>query len=195
MSRRALRTVIWMLCLTACCLVGEAAVQVANAQEPIVSRVAIVPPPPRQEAITAAPAAMAVWIAGSWNRTSEGWEWISGGWVQPPTANAVWMPGMWQQQRGGFVWVAGYWSTAQHGLIVPLPPAIPLSYPEKRVTVPKGKPVVWQSGSWEWRGSWVWQPGGYVESVLPNATWVTGQWEKMPAGSWRWTPSHWERGR
>lgn len=196
MRRVVFSVAVGICCFTACWPVGQVAARQRPVEEPIVSRVAITPPPPRQEVITAAPAGKAVWVAGSWDRTPDVWEWMAGGWAQPPTANAVWMPGGWQLQRGGFVWVDAQWVAAKMGLIVPAPPAIPLAFPETPVAAPKSKrPVVWQGGHWEWRGTWVWEPGMYIESVIPNATWVLSQWEKMADGSWRWTPAHWEHAR
>ena len=192
MNRLVWGVAFWLCCLGICSWTGVVAAQ--EMAEPIVSRVSIVPPPPRHEAITAAPAGKSVWVAGSWDRTPDGWEWMAGGWVQPPAGNAVWMPGNWQQQqRGRFVWVDAYWEVAKHGLIVASPLAIPLAFPEKQVAIPRSRtPVVWQSGHWEWRGTWVWEPGVYVESLIPNGTWVFGQWVRMTEGSFRWTPSHWE---
>src|SRR5690606_10195865 len=146
------------------------------------------------EVITPAPGPQMVWIAGCWHRRHDGWQWLAGGWVKPPSDNAYWAPGHWQAERKGkgYVWVAARWQLATHGLIVPLAPAIPLGFPDWQTEKPRSKvPLVWQPGHWEWRGTWHYEPGLYIESLYPGATWFPGEWVAAGTGKFRWTPAHW----
>jgi hypothetical protein len=105
------------------------------------------------------------------------------------------MPGYWQHQRGRFVWEGGHWAAADQGLIVAKPVVVPTVYQEAQPAAPVGGPAMtWQPGHWEWRGTWVWVPGVYVESTIANAAWVPGQWVQLADGSWRWNPAHWATG-
>jgi hypothetical protein len=161
-------------------------------EAPVVSTTYIASPPPRQESIATAPSPQAVWVSGHWDRTPDKWNWMPGTWVQPPFANAYWQPGYWQHQRGRFVWEDAHWAAANQGLIVAKPVVVPPAYEEVQPAIPVGGPAMtWQPGHWEWRGTWVWIPGVYVESTIANAAWVPGQWVQIVDGSWRWSPGHW----
>ena len=162
-------------------------------EEPVVVSPTYDPiPAPEQEVITPAPATGGVWVAGHWDRTPDNWAWVGGGWVQPPFSNAYWTPGYWQHQGGQFVWENAHWAAANQGVIVNKPVAVPPVYQEVVPAAPASTvATAWQPGHWEWRGTWVWIPGTYVESVVPTATWVAGQWMQGVDG-WHWVPAHWQ---
>ncbi len=148
-------------------------------------------PPPQQEIITAAPSPAYVWVAGQWERTADSWSWTPGAWVQPPLSNAYWAPGYWQHNNGQFLWSSGHWAAADQGTVVQKPIVVPPLYEEVQPPAPTKPGLVWQPGFWEWRGTWVWVPGEYIQTTTPNAVWVQGAWEATADGAWRWNPAHW----
>jgi hypothetical protein len=162
-------------------------------EEPVVVSPTYVPIPPRQqEVITAAPAPQYVWVSGQWERTPSSWNWSAGHWVQPPFSNAYWVPGYWKHRTGHFVWQSAHWAAAAQGVVVEKPVTIPPVYAEVQPAAPANVTgVAWQPGYWDWRGTWVWVPGEYIQTTTPKATWVPGQWETGIAGTWRWSPAHW----
>lgn len=181
-----------VLAVGAWVLMRDVSAQVPVAEVPVVSPTYIAPPPPRQETIIAAPSPQAIWVSGHWGRTPGEWTWNPGTWVKPPFANAYWMPGYWQHRNGRFVWERGHWAAADQGLIVAKPVVVPPVYEEVQPTPPAGSPaMVWQPGHWEWRGTWVWIPGSYIQSTIASAAWVPGQWVQAADGTWRWDPAHW----
>jgi hypothetical protein len=149
-------------------------------------------PPPQQEVITEAPAPTptSVWVPGQWERTADSWSWNAGEWVQPPFSNAYWVPGYWQHNDGQYLWETGHWAAAEQGVVVQKPVTIPPVYVEPQPAAPATTGYVWQPGYWQWRGTWVWVPGEYVQTVTPGAVWVQGEWEAIN-GTWRWNPAHW----
>jgi len=71
------------------------------------------PPPVRDEAVPAAPAAGMVWIPGNWNFSGATWAWVPGRYETPPRPTAQWIPGHWTAEQGGggvWVWVSGRWT-------------------------------------------------------------------------------------
>jgi hypothetical protein len=68
---------------------------------------------------------------------------------------------------------------------------LPPLYVEPQPDPPATSNLVWQPGYWEWRGTWVWVPGEYIQSTIPNAVWVPGTWVAGIGGMWRWSPAHW----
>jgi hypothetical protein len=161
---------------------------------PVAATTYIAPPPPQQEIITEAPSPSYVWVAGHWNRTPDDWQWVSGQWVQPPFSNAYWVPGYWQHQSGQYMWEPAHWAATAQGVVVAKPIAAPPLYKEAKPAPPASNTLVWQPGHWEWRGTWVWIPGVYIESTTPKAVWVQGQWITGPDGNWCWSPAHWAVG-
>jgi hypothetical protein len=157
----------------------------------VVSPTYIAVPPPRQEVITESPGPSYVWIRGRWKRTPDKWTWVSGKWVKPPFSNAYWVPGYWQLRGGKYKWETGHWAAASQGVVVAKPVAVPPLYTETRPAPPTTTGYVWQPGYWEWRGTWVWVPGRYIQTVSPAATWVPGAWIAGVDGTWRWNPAHW----
>jgi hypothetical protein len=158
----------------------------------VVAPTYIAVPAPKQELITPAPAPSHVWVPGQWQRTPDKWAWIEGKWVQPPFGNAYWVPGYWQHRGGKYQWETGHWAASNQGVIVAKPVAVPSLYVETQPPAPAATGYVWQPGYWEWRGTWVWIPGQYIQSVTPTAVWVPGAWVAMADGAWRWNPAHWE---
>jgi WXXGXW repeat (2 copies) len=194
-TRSITRQNIAILALTLAITAVGAADNRARAQarfetQPIFAPTYLAIPPRQQEVITAAPSFEHVWVAGGWERTPESWTWSPGRWVKPPLANAYWVPGYWQHNSGQFVWQTGHWAVANQGLIVAKPVTLPPLYVEPQPDPPAGS-LVWQPGTWDWRGTWVWVPGEYVQTTAPGAVWVAGQWEATTAGTWRWSPAHW----
>ncbi len=168
----------------------------SSAQEvietPVVSPTYLEVPAPQQEVITTAPSPSYVWVAGHWNRTPDNWQWASGTWVQPPFSNAYWVPGYWQNRGGQYQWESAHWAATNQGVVVAKPVDVPPLYPEVKPAPPAGKTTLtWQPGHWEWRGTWVWTPGAYVETTTSKATWVQGEWIAGANGTWNWSPAHW----
>jgi hypothetical protein len=147
-------------------------------------------PAPQQEVITPAPSPGFVWVPGQWERTPVSWTWTAGQWVQPPFSNAYWVPGYWQNRGGQYLWETGHWAAADRGLVVAQPVALPPVYEEPQ-PAPVGAGLVWQPGYWDWRGTWVWVPGEYIQTKTPTAEWKQGEWEAGAGGNWRWNPAHW----
>lgn len=163
----------------------------AVVEEPaVVSPTYIAVPPPQQEVITTAPAPQYVWVAGQWERTPDNWAWSAGRWVQPPFSNAYWVPGYWKHRSGQYAWQPAHWGVANQGVVVNKPVTVPAAYTEVQPAAPSTN-VVWQPGYWEWRGTWVWIAGQYVQAATPNAVWVAGQWVTGINGTWTWSPAHW----
>jgi hypothetical protein len=158
----------------------------------IVSPTYIDVPPPQQEVITPSPSPAYVWVPGQWNRTAENWNWVAGQWVQPPFSNVYWVPGYWQHRGGQFVWETGHWAAADQGVVVAKPVTLPPVYVEAKPVAPAASTrLVWQPGYWDWRGTWVWVPGEYIQTQSPTAVWVPGQWVVGADGMWRWSAAHW----
>ena len=162
------------------------------AEEPAVFSPTYVAIPPRQqEVITTAPAPQYVWVSGQWERTPDKWKWSGGRWVQPPFSNAYWVPGYWKHRGGQYAWQPAHWGVANQGVVVAKPVSVPPVYTEVQPAAPAATNVVWQPGYWEWRGTWVWVPGEYIQSTAPKAVWVAGAWVTGADGTWRWSPAHW----
>lgn len=166
--------------------------QVPIEDPPVVSATYLPPPPPQQEVIVPSPSPQFVWIAGHWDRTPDKWKWNPGTWVKPPFFNAYWSPGYWQHRGGKYVWEDAHWAAANQGVVVNQPIVVPAAYQEVQPPAPPATAAMtWQPGHWEWRGTWVWIPGAYVESTIANASWVPGKWLQSSDGSWLWSPAHW----
>jgi hypothetical protein len=157
----------------------------------VVSPTYVAVPPPQQEVITAAPAPSFVWVPGQWQRTPDKWTWMAGNWVQPPFSNAYWVPGYWQHRGGNYQWETGHWAASSQGVIVAKPVTVPPLYVEAQPAAPAATGYAWQPGYWEWRGTWVWIPGQYIQTVSPAAVWVPGAWVAAVDGTWHWNPAHW----
>jgi hypothetical protein len=157
----------------------------------VVSPTYIAVPPPQQELITSAPSPSYVWVPGQWQRTPDKWNWVGGQWVQPPFNNAYWEPGYWQHRSGNYQWETGHWAAAGQGVVVSKPVTTPPVYAESQPAEPATSGHVWQPGYWDWRGTWVWIPGQYLQTVSPTAMWVPGAWVPAANGTWRWNPAHW----
>jgi hypothetical protein len=150
------------------------------------------PPPPRQETITVAPSPQTVWVPGAWERTPDTWLWTTGRWVTPPFRRAYWATGYWQHLGGRYQWLPGHWAAGAQGAVVAQKVALPAPLTEVQPAPPTGvNNLVWTPGRWEWRGTWTWIPGHYVESSNPQAVWVPGEWDPAADGAWRWNPAHW----
>jgi hypothetical protein len=168
------------------------AAQVVTEEPAVVSPTYVAVPARQQEVITTAPSPQYVWVSGQWERTPSSWSWTAGRWVQPPFSNAYYVPGYWKHNSGHFVWQPAHWAAAAQGVVVQKPVTVPPLYAEAQPAAPANvTSVVWQPGYWDWRGTWVWVPGEYVQSTAARATWVPGAWESTVAGTWRWNPAHW----
>lgn len=166
--------------------------QVVSEPAPVVSTTYVPVPAAQQEVITTAPSPQYVWVAGQWERTPDNWSWNAGKWVQPPFGNAYWVPGYWKHHCGRYVWQAAHWAASAQGVLVAKPVTVPPVYAETQPAPPAGVTnVVWQPGHWEWRGTWMWVPGEYVQPTAENLAWVPGEWVAGADGLWRWTPAHW----
>lgn len=151
-----------------------------------------VPPPPlRQEVITQEPSPGYVWIRGSWERTPDAWNWVSGRWVKPPFLRARYISGYWRYDQGRYLWSGGHWAAAPQGLVVQKPIAPPPTFQET-IPAPPSEGQTWIPGHWDWNGAnWVWLPGYHSVPPQPQAQWVSGYWSQGLLGFWRWTPGHW----
>jgi hypothetical protein len=166
--------------------------QVVEEAAPVVSTTYIAPPTRQQEVITVAPSPQYVWVAGQWEKTPDNWTWTAGRWVQPPFGNAYWTPGYWKHHGGRYVWQAGHWAAASQGVLVAKPVTVPPIYAEVQPAIPASVTnLVWQPGHWDWRGTWVWVPGEYIQSSVANVVWVPGAWVAGADGLWRWNAAHW----
>jgi hypothetical protein len=166
--------------------------QIVVATQPVVSPTYIAIPPRQQEVITAEPSPQHVWISGQWERTPDSWSWSAGRWVQPPFSNAYWVSGYWQHRSGQYVWQSAHWAAANQGVVVAKPVTVPPIYAETQPAAPAvSTGLVWQPGYWEWRGTWLWVSGEYIQTTAPKAVWVPGSWVAGAEGSWRWSPAHW----
>ncbi|HEX4611213.1 MAG TPA: hypothetical protein VH092_23680, partial [Urbifossiella sp.] len=128
------------------------------------------------------------WIPGYWSWDAERTDyiWVSGFWRVPPPGR-VWVPGSWHAVQGGFQWVSGFWqpvapqqpaqpAAPQELEYLPAPPA-PI---EVGPAVPApGPDYVYVTGSWVWRGRYLWRPGVWI-GYRPG-------WVYVPA-HFRWTP-------
>ncbi len=181
---------ILTLLLAATCAPLASAQAILNPPPLITSPTYIDVPPPQQEVITEAPAPSYVWVPGQWERSADNWTWNAGEWVQPPFSNSYWVPGYWQNWGGQYQWETGHWAAADQGVVVQKPITVPPVYEEVQPAAPATTGYVWQPGYWTWRGTWVWVPGEYIQTVTPGAVWVQGEWEAVD-GAWRWIPAHW----
>jgi hypothetical protein len=60
-------------------------------------------PPPQ-------PSSNSVWVAGHYDYTGSGYQWVPGRWEIPPAGARTWMQGSWQPAaNGGYVYVRGHW--------------------------------------------------------------------------------------
>ena len=126
------------------------------------------------------------WIPGYWDWDGERTDfiWISGFWRVPPP-NHVWVPGSWNQVRGGFQWTSGFWQRMVPNQAfqpdieyLPTPPA-PI---ELGPSIPAPEATsVYVSGSWMWRGRYVWRPGFWI-AHRPNWIWVPAHFRWTPVG-------------
>jgi hypothetical protein len=195
-TRHTLQKNFTILCFaltitTAGTLNNRLAAQARFETQPIIAPTYLAFPPRQQEVITEAPSPEYVWVSGQWERTPDSWSWSAGRWVKPPFSNAYWVPGYWQHNRGQFVWQTGHWAAANQGLIVAKPVTLPPLYVEPQPDPPAATNLVWQPGYWDWRGTWVWVPGEYIQTTTPGAVWVQGAWVAGVGGTWRWSPAHW----
>ena len=191
-----MKRTVALMCAAGLIIAVSAGRQRFRAQEVIEPAAVVSPtylavPAPQQEMITPAPSPAHVWVPGQWARTPDKWTWTAGQWVQPPFSNAYWVPGYWQHRGGKYTWETGHWAAADQGVIVAKPVTVPPMYVEPQPAAPAGNQLVWQPGYWEWRGTWVWIPGRYIETTTPAAVWVPGAWVASAGGAWRWNPAHW----
>ena len=180
-TRHALQQNLTILCIVlsltaAGTLNNRLAAQTRFETQPIIAPTYLAFPPRQQEVITEAPSPEYVWVSGGWERTPDSWSWSAGRWVKPPFSNAYWVPGYWQHNSGQFVWQTGHWAAANQGVIVAKPVTLPPLYVEPQPDPPAAANLVWQPGYWDWRGTWVWVPGEYVQTTTPGAVWVQGSW-------------------
>ncbi len=126
------------------------------------------------------------WIPGYWDWDEERTDfiWISGFWRVPPP-NHVWVPGSWNEVRTGFQWTSGFWQRT-----IPNQPAQPeieyLPTPPAPIELGPNIPApdatsVYVSGSWMWRGRYVWRPGFWIDH-RPNWIWVPAHFRWTPIG-------------
>ena len=122
------------------------------------------------------------WLPGYWDWDDERTDfiWISGFWRVPPP-NHAWVPGSWNQVADGFQWTSGFWqfmppNQAQPDVeFLPTPPA-PIEL-GPNIPAPDATSV-YVTGSWMWRGRYVWRPGFWM-GYRPGWVWVPAHY--------RWT--------
>lgn len=67
------------------------------------------PPPLRAEVVPASPSTTAVWAAGHWAFSPDGYVWTPGEWVTRPRPGAEWVAAHWDERGHHFIWVGGHW--------------------------------------------------------------------------------------
>jgi hypothetical protein len=168
--------------------------QVATAQ-PVVRIVRGVrhtapPPPPRDEAVPAAPSERHQWIGGHWALRGKKHVWMKGHWTMPPGAGHIWQPGHWTKEKGEHKYHEGYWGHTKRAdrrdVYQPPPPPVdedvtpqapPPPLAEERPESPFPG-AVWIPGNWHWSGQ--------------QHVWVAGRWSAQPAGH-RWDADKWAK--
>jgi hypothetical protein len=70
--------------------------------------------------------------------------------------------------------------------ITEAPPPLPVEV----VGAAPGADYVWISGTWQWRGRWVWSGGFWEVQPQPGAVWIKGRWVKRDKG-WVWIRGYW----
>ncbi len=135
------------------------------------------------------------WIPGYWEWDAERTDfvWISGFWRAPPP-NHAWVPGSWHAAAGGFQRTSGFWKlqhanqpAAQEVEYLPAPPANIDTGP---VTPAPNASSIYVSGSWVWRGRYVWRPGFWAP-YQPNWVWVPAHYRWTPIG-YVFTEGYWD---
>lgn len=130
-----------------------------------------------------------LWIPGYWHYDEERTDfiWISGFWRAAPPGR-VWVPGSWREVAGGHQWVQGFWqdaapatgNRAQEPMIEYLPePPQPLEFAPS-IPAPDATSF-YVSGSWVWRGRYVWRPGFWI-AHRPGWCWTPACYRWTPAG-------------
>lgn len=71
--------------------------------------VRVAPPRPRVEVRTVAPSARHVWIGGYHRWDGRAYVWVPGRWDLGPRRGAVWVAGHWKNTRDGWEWIEGHW--------------------------------------------------------------------------------------
>jgi hypothetical protein len=167
-------------------------------------RVAVAPPPPREEIRPVAPSPNHVWIPGHWAWRNGAHVWFQGHWAMPPAAGYHWVAARWVNEGGGWVYYEGHWvlnQPTQPEYVYDPPPAPaqevvvqqapPPEIVEVRPAAPWGN-AVWIPGYWYWNGYrhvWV---GGHWSHGRAGWAWEPHHWMRGPGG-WRWAPGHWRR--
>jgi WXXGXW repeat (2 copies) len=67
------------------------------------------PPPPRVEAVVAAPGPGYVWVPGYYRWDGAVYVWTPGRYLRPPRPRARWVAGHWVHNRRGWYYVEGRW--------------------------------------------------------------------------------------
>jgi hypothetical protein len=67
------------------------------------------PPPPRYEAIGAAPHRGYVWIDGYWGWSGRRHDWVPGRWAPPPHPGQRWVPHRWDREGSHWRMRPGRW--------------------------------------------------------------------------------------
>lgn len=135
------------------------------------------------------------WIPGYWEWDAERADfiWISGFWRAPPP-NHAWVPGGWHPAPGGFQRTSGFWQLQQPNQPAPqdveyLPPP-PASIEAGPTTPAPDAANFYVSGSWVWRGRYVWRPGFWTP-YRPNWVWVPAHYRWTPVG-YVFTEGYWD---
>ncbi|MFO0804489.1 MAG: hypothetical protein U0791_15360 [Gemmataceae bacterium] len=125
------------------------------------------------------------WIPGYWDWDDERTDfiWISGFWRVPPP-NHVWMPGSWNKVTDGYQWTSGFWQLTQPNQPQPelqyLPPP-PQPIEVGPSTLAPDDASVYVTGSWVWRGRYVWRPGYWI-AYRPGWIWTPCHYRWTPLG-------------